>query len=80
MGSYINHLQQLTSPSLKVNTPLVVNNEKGKALKHIEDQADAVTCAYLAALAWLYGQERLEMIGTLKEGYAVVPRRNDAVT
>ena len=52
----------------------MVNNEKGKALKPIEDQVDAVTCAYLAALAWLYGEKRLEMVGTLKEGYVVVPR------
>ena len=74
LSSYINQLRQLTSPALTFNTPLVVNGEKGKALKHIEDQADAVMCAYLAALACLYGEERLEMIGTLEEGYVVVPQ------
>jgi predicted RNase H-like nuclease len=77
LSSYIRHLQRLTSPPLTFNTPPVVNSESGKGLKHIEDQVDAVTCAYLAALAWLYGDERLEMVGTLEEGYVVVPRPSD---
>jgi len=55
-------------------TPLTVSKEKGVAYKHIEDRVDAALCAYLAALAWLFGDSRLEMIGCVDEGYVVVPR------
>jgi predicted RNase H-like nuclease len=74
LSSYLTNLPRLVSPSITMATPLVVNGQHGKAFKHIEDQVDAVTCAYLAALAWLHGEGRLEMIGSLTQGYVVLPR------
>ena len=41
-----------------------------KAFKDLEDRTDAVMCAYVAALAWL---GRAECVGTLAEGYIVLP-------
>lgn len=31
-------------------------------------------CAYLAGLAWLGGERRMEAIGTIMDGYVAVPR------
>jgi predicted RNase H-like nuclease len=45
----------------------------GKALKRYEDTLDALFCAYLAWYCWKWGEERNEMIGTLENGYIVVP-------
>lgn len=73
LSSYLSHLQQLDDPALILEVPLAVRDEKGVALKKIEDQTDAMICAYIAGLAWLYGPARIEMIGNLEDGYVVVP-------
>ena len=72
--SYLTSLAALSDPSLTMAGP-TLGEEKGVALKRIEDQTDAVLCAYLAGLAWLFGEERLEAIGTIDKGYIVVPRQ-----
>lgn len=43
----------------------------GRAYKACEDRLDALTCAYLAALA---PTGRLEMLGSVTDGHIVVPR------
>ncbi len=48
---------------------------KGPALKAIEDQLDAVLCAYIAAYWWYWGRERNEVLGNAKRGYIIVPCR-----
>ena len=45
--------------------------ECASAFKALEDRTDAVFCAYVAALAWL---GRVEALGTLSDGYIVLPR------
>ena len=47
----------------------------GRALKAVEDQLDAVLCAYVAAHWWHWGRERNEVLGNSRTGYIVVPRR-----
>ena len=47
----------------------------GPALKAVEDQLDAVTCAYVAAHWWYWGLERNDVLGNSQEGYIVVPKR-----
>jgi len=47
----------------------------GKALKALEDQLDALLCAYIAAYWWHWGRERNDVLGDSKTGYIVVPRR-----
>ncbi len=64
----------MTEPRLLLNAPLALGAERGAAYKAIEDKVDAILCAYLAALAWLYGEARMEMIGTVEGGAVVVPR------
>ena len=47
----------------------------GKALKAVEDQLDALLCAYVAAHWWYWGRERNDVLGNSRTGYIVVPRR-----
>ncbi|HWP37883.1 MAG TPA: DUF429 domain-containing protein, partial [Gemmatimonadales bacterium] len=63
----------LRNPRLSFREPLAVGSKRGKAFKEVEDQADAALCAYLAGLAWLEGARRMELVGSLKEGYIVLP-------
>jgi predicted RNase H-like nuclease len=44
-------------------------------LKPVEDQIDAVLCAYIAAHWWHWGRERNVVYGSNREGYIVVPKR-----
>ena len=44
-------------------------------LKPVEDQIDAVLCAYIAAHWWYWGKERNTVFGSLNDGYIVVPRQ-----
>lgn len=45
----------------------------GAAMKAVEDQLDALTCAYGAAHWWIWGTERNWVLGDVAEGYIVVP-------
>lgn len=44
----------------------------GAALKAVEDQLDALTCAYAAAHWWYWGLERNWVLGDRQQGYIVV--------
>ncbi len=72
---YIALLRSLRSPRLLFPDWISVTDERGTAFKALEDRVDAVLCAYLAGLGWLYGNERLEMVGSLQDGYIIVPRQ-----
>jgi predicted RNase H-like nuclease len=45
----------------------------GGALKRVEDQLDAVVCAYVGAHWWRWGAARNEVLGDREGGYIVVP-------
>ncbi|MGB3200711.1 MAG: DUF429 domain-containing protein [Nodosilinea sp.] len=45
----------------------------GAAMKAVEDQLDALTCAYTAAHWWTWGTELNWVLGDRAEGYIVVP-------
>jgi len=45
----------------------------GAALKVVEDQLDALICAYVAAHWWYWGSERNWVLGDTSTGYIVVP-------
>ncbi len=45
----------------------------GAALKALEDQLDAVVCAYVAAHWWYWGQARNLVLGDRETGYIVIP-------
>jgi pyridoxamine 5'-phosphate oxidase len=44
-------------------------------LKAVEDQLDALLCAYVAAHWWYWGRERNDVLGNSRTGYIVVPQR-----
>ncbi len=52
--------------------------EGGKELKALEDQLDAITCAYVAAHWWFWGLEKNQVLGDAQRGYIVVPQRYKA--
>ncbi len=45
----------------------------GAPLKQVEDQLDAVVCAYVGAHWWRWGPARNEVLGDREGGYIVVP-------
>lgn len=76
------HLQGLTigsrglvgTPELHALLSQSLMDLRGDALKRYEDTLDALFCAYLAWHCWRWGAARNEMVGTLENGYIVVPR------
>jgi predicted RNase H-like nuclease len=59
-------------PPLHLRLPTV---PRVGSLKSVEDQIDAVLCAYVAAYWWRWGNQRNRLYGTRDEGYIVVPNR-----
>lgn len=64
----------------KLTPALVLHNipdvpASGAELKALEDQLDAITCAYVAANWWYSGKERSDVLGDAESGYIVVPKR-----
>ena len=45
----------------------------GRELKAVEDRLDSLICAYVAAHYWWWGPARNQVLGSLAEGYIVVP-------
>ncbi|MGB0563808.1 MAG: DUF429 domain-containing protein [Spirulinaceae cyanobacterium] len=45
----------------------------GKQLKAVEDQLDALLCAYVGAYWWWWGEARNWVLGDAQTGYIVVP-------
>ena len=74
MDDYCRDLNSLTIPRLRVPPHLITDQAVGKRFKALEDQVDALFCAYLAARAWLGGS--LELVGNLTDGYIVLPARH----
>ncbi len=85
LATLVAHLHRLCAPpfgllenellrqTLGRNLPAL----RGQRLKDHEDTLDALFCAYLAWHCWRWGAERSEMIGTLENGYIVVPKASD---
>jgi predicted RNase H-like nuclease len=72
LANYVDRLRRLTSPGLTLPNDFVVSGQRGRAFKELEDRVDAVTCSYVAALAWL---GRAEMLGSQQDGYIVMPTK-----
>ncbi|MFE4106430.1 DUF429 domain-containing protein [Almyronema epifaneia] len=65
---YFSRLQ----PSLALDFTIDLN-QKGAALKALEDKLDALTCAYLAAYWVWHGQRQNSIYGDRQSGYIIVP-------
>jgi predicted RNase H-like nuclease len=48
-------------------------NVPGRAMKHIEDRLDALTCAYVAYHCWNHGPNGFRVFGCAEHGCIVVP-------
>jgi len=67
----LTHLPLLV-PALSLHLPPV---PIAGTLKPVEDQIDAVLCAFIAAHWWFWGTERNRLYGTAGAGHIVVPER-----
>ena len=56
-------------PLLQLPSPIT-----GKELKALEDQLDAIFCAYIGAYWWYWGSERNLVLGDRQTGYIIVPQ------
>jgi predicted RNase H-like nuclease len=63
------------NPRLQLRLPSV---PRAGSLKSVEDQMDAVLCAYVAVHWWFWGSQRNRRYGTKEEGYIVVPNRHES--
>jgi len=67
----------LTTGEPRIATPLQLPalpaRGGGPALKRVEDQLDAIVCAYVGAHWWRWGTARNEVLGDHEGGYIVVP-------
>ena len=82
MNEYSRHLRGLTDhdPPLALPLDWPPANTSGiiaGALKRLEDGLDALTCAYIVYWYWWHGREGAEVLGNLKDGYIVLPRRTE---
>jgi predicted RNase H-like nuclease len=59
-------------PALSPNLPAI---PAAGNLKPVEDQIDAVLCAYIAAHWWFWATDRNAVYGTAEDGYIIVPGR-----
>jgi predicted RNase H-like nuclease len=68
----LTRLPQLNPPLKDLQLPEIPT--RGPALKELEDQMDAVLCAYIGAHWWYWGSERNLVCGNVADGYIVVPQ------
>lgn len=66
----LDHLPALEPTVCKLSLPTVPG--KGST-KKVEDQVDAVLCAYIAAHWWYWGPSRNTVLGDCKTGFIIVP-------
>lgn len=66
----------LLDPALSLRLPPIPNAGN---LKPVEDQIEAVLCAYIAAHWWLWAKQKSHVYGCRKTGYIVVPERTSSL-
>jgi predicted RNase H-like nuclease len=67
------HPPLLSSPPLTYLLDQPLTDLPGRLLKAYEDQLDALFCAYLAAFAWCWRDQRVEFIGDRATGSIMIP-------
>ncbi len=78
----LGHLERVAGPTLHLDASqrwaqirLAVAGARRKSeLRVVEDEVDAIVCAYLAWL-WVTDRERMRVFGDVETGYIVVPDR-----
>lgn len=85
-GALLGHLERVAGPTLRLDASqrwaqlrLAVAGARRKSeLRVVEDEVDAIVCAYLAWL-WVTDRERMRVFGDVETGYIVVPDRELAL-
>ena len=76
-----NLLLTLTASEPRLNLSTLPDiPEKTAQLKILEDQLDALVCAYVCAYWWYWGEAKNQVLGNEQEGYIVVPHRRSALS
>jgi predicted RNase H-like nuclease len=71
-----NLLLTLTTSEPRLNLSTLPDiPDKTTQLKILEDQLDALVCAYVCAYWWYWGEAKNQVLGNEQEGYIVVPHR-----
>jgi predicted RNase H-like nuclease len=73
LRTYLSIVLPTLTPALVIDRELPPIPERGVALKAVEDQLDSLVCAYVAAHWWYWGDDRNWVLGSLADGYIVVP-------
>ncbi|MCV2392691.1 DUF429 domain-containing protein [Actinotalea sp. M2MS4P-6] len=79
----LGHLERVAGPTLRLAESVrwaeirrTVHTATRKVdLRAIEDEVDAIVCAYLAWL-WAHDRDRMDVFGDVERGYIVVPHRD----
>jgi predicted RNase H-like nuclease len=71
--SVMPHLEPALAVDQEWLSQLEFDHLTGKELKNIEDQLDSLICAYIAAHWWYWGAERNLVLGSMEEGFLIVP-------
>lgn len=68
-------------PPLYADDLLMIDpaGRRGKRLKALEDELDALTCAYVANYCWRHGAAGQYVYGSVEAGHIVVPRPLDYI-
>ncbi len=64
-------LKDANPPCVLTKLPAVPSG--GMARKHVEDQLDAIICAYTGAHYWFWGTQKNSVFGDAETGFLVVP-------
>ncbi|HIK08780.1 MAG TPA: DUF429 domain-containing protein [Oscillatoriaceae cyanobacterium M33_DOE_052] len=73
IGEILPRLEPPLAPDTIGKIPQVQTKLTLKTFKAIEDQLDALLCAYIGAYWWYWGEERNLVLGNGAEGYIVIP-------
>jgi predicted RNase H-like nuclease len=68
---FLYRLKDANPPCILKNLPEVPAG--GIARKHVEEQLDAIICAYTGAHYWFWGHERNTVFGDAEAGFLVIP-------
>ncbi|QHT55171.1 DUF429 domain-containing protein [Cellulomonas sp. H30R-01] len=79
-GALLDHVDRVCGPVLRTDENqrwaeirrTVAGAARISELRSVEDEVDAIVCAYLAWL-WGTGDERMTVLGDVRDGYVVVP-------
>ncbi|MFQ5838996.1 MAG: DUF429 domain-containing protein, partial [Thermoplasmata archaeon] len=79
---YQRHLRGLrrATPAMRIEDEILqqrLDELKGGRRKSYEDLLDSILCAYISYYYWYWGASRCVVLGTVEDGYVVLPGDDD---